>query len=223
VATRKTCPGCRRALPISAYQKSSTAASGLQTRCRECRAAAAVEYRARTKERRDRYNREWYAANSDRVRARYLAQRPERLRAMRERYWSMTPEERAAENRAGYQSDIEKSRAQRRAWYANNVEARAAYMRSYFEANRSRFGSYRDARTQRIREQFVEEVDALVLLERHDGVCGICGHDVDPLDFHIDHVVPLSRGGEHSYTNTQPAHPLCNKRKGARLPEEVAA
>lgn len=60
---------------------------------------------------------------------------------------------------------------------------------------------------------YVEHVESLVVLERDDGVCGICGGDVDPLDFHVDHIVPISRGGAHAYFNVQPAHPLCNTRK----------
>jgi 5-methylcytosine-specific restriction endonuclease McrA len=32
---------------------------------------------------------------------------------------------------------------------------------------------------------------------------------------HIDHVIPLARGGEHSYANAQAAHGPCNMRKGA--------
>ena len=36
--------------------------------------------------------------------------------------------------------------------------------------------------------------------------------------WHVDHVYPLSRGGEHSYRNTQPAHPECNIAKGDKMP-----
>lgn len=64
---------------------------------------------------------------------------------------------------------------------------------------------------------FVERVDPLVVLERADGVCGICFDDVDPLRFDVDHIYPLSLGGDHSYVNTQPAHPSCNGRKRARV------
>ena len=64
---------------------------------------------------------------------------------------------------------------------------------------------------------FVESVDPLVVLELADGVCGICGEDVDPLDYHVDHVVPLALGGDHSYANTAPTHPRCNAQKGARM------
>lgn len=80
----------------------------------------------------------------------------------------------------------------------------------------------RQRRTRR-REGWVESVHPLVVLERDDGVCGICGRDVDPFRFHVDHIVPLSRGGEHSYANCQVAHPSCNRSKFTKLPDEVAA
>lgn len=35
----------------------------------------------------------------------------------------------------------------------------------------------------------------------------------------MNYIVPLSKGGKHSYDNTQPAHPKCNIQKGAK--EEV--
>jgi 5-methylcytosine-specific restriction endonuclease McrA len=69
------------------------------------------------------------------------------------------------------------------------------------------------ARRARLRGQFVEHVHPLVVLERDDGACGICGGDVDPLNFDVDHIVAIARGGEHSYANVQVAHRLCNQRK----------
>jgi 5-methylcytosine-specific restriction endonuclease McrA len=65
----------------------------------------------------------------------------------------------------------------------------------------------------------VEHVDPLVVLERYDGACGICGEDVDPFDHEMDHIVPISRGGPHTYANVQPAHRGCNRRKSASVPE----
>jgi 5-methylcytosine-specific restriction endonuclease McrA len=69
----------------------------------------------------------------------------------------------------------------------------------------------------RKRGAHVEHVEPFVVLERDDGLCGICGLDVDPQHFDIDHIIPLARGGEHSYRNVQVAHRRCNQRKGARL------
>lgn len=68
---------------------------------------------------------------------------------------------------------------------------------------------------------FVENVDVRVVYERDGGICGICLEFVEMEDFHLDHVIPLARGGEHSYANTQTSHGLCNIRKGDRLMEEL--
>lgn len=72
------------------------------------------------------------------------------------------------------------------------------------------------ARRARVRGAFVERVYRSVVWRRDEGVCGICGKPADPLDFHVDHVVPLALGGAHSYANVQVAHPFCNRSKGAR-------
>lgn len=70
------------------------------------------------------------------------------------------------------------------------------------------------ARRARKRNQFVEPVDPQIVWERDEGVCGLCGKPADYADWHMDHVVPLARGGEHSYANTQVSHPACNLEKG---------
>lgn len=68
---------------------------------------------------------------------------------------------------------------------------------------------------------FVEDVDRSVVWQRDQGVCGICGLPADPDNWHLDHVIPLSRGGEHSYANTRVSHPPCNIRKRDRLDAEM--
>ena len=64
----------------------------------------------------------------------------------------------------------------------------------------------------------VEDVDFKMILEKHGMVCHICGLTVDTFsDVHFDHVIPLSRGGEHTESNILPAHSKCNLRKGKKL------
>lgn len=33
---------------------------------------------------------------------------------------------------------------------------------------------------------------------------------------HIDHVIPLVKGGSHTLENVRPSHAICNLKKGAR-------
>lgn len=55
------------------------------------------------------------------------------------------------------------------------------------------------------------------VIERDGYVCGLCGGDVEQDDVHIDHIVPVSLGGQNELSNLQVAHSLCNIRKGNRV------
>lgn len=66
-----------------------------------------------------------------------------------------------------------------------------------------------------------EPISRAVVYERDGWTCGICRKSVDPtlrgphpLSASLDHVKPLSRGGDHLYSNVQCAHFLCNSQKG---------
>lgn len=75
---------------------------------------------------------------------------------------------------------------------------------------------YASAYRARKRDQFVEHVDPVVVFERDAGICGICSVPIVGR-FDVDHIVPLVKGGEHSYANVQVAHPSCNYSKKDRV------
>ena len=67
------------------------------------------------------------------------------------------------------------------------------------------------------------------LIQRDDGICALCGSVVNRDDYimdgdtyivnsgypSIDHIVPVSKGGTHTWDNVQLAHMICNSKKGA--------
>ena len=93
----------------------------------------------------------------------------------------------------------------------------------YYARNRDRLaaqGRIKAAeRRARLRGLPTERIDPLVVLELDDGLCGICGEDVDPNRFQVDHVIPIALGGPHLYSNVQVAHATCNQKKGASWPD----
>lgn len=56
------------------------------------------------------------------------------------------------------------------------------------------------------------------LLKRQGHLCGICSawlFEGDP--WHVDHIIPVARGGRHREDNLQVTHAKCNLAKGAKL------
>lgn len=78
--------------------------------------------------------------------------------------------------------------------------------------------------------EYDKDVSLKKLIKRDSGICQLCGRPVDTSSFigngcgllypTIDHIVPLSKGGSHTWGNVQLAHMKCNSIKGDRV--EVA-
>ena len=171
-------------------------------------------YRAANRDRRAEYSRQWYAANRERAREtgrQWREANPERIKENGRR-WREANRERHNEKSRRYAAANPERVVESQRRSRDSLEGREARRRH--EARR---------RARKLRATYIEHVDPLVVLELYDGVCGICGEDVDPFDYHVDHIVPLSKGGFHSLTNSQPAHPSCNLRKGSKSAPEVPA
>jgi 5-methylcytosine-specific restriction endonuclease McrA len=100
--------------------------------------------------------------------------------------------------------------------------ARVGYTNTKREADARR----RAAKLNAITERF----DRREVFDRDRWCCGICGLKVDdkltfphPRSATIDHVIPLSHGGDHTRANTRPAHLYCNVSRSNRGgPEQLA-
>lgn len=65
---------------------------------------------------------------------------------------------------------------------------------------------------------FIEDINRNDIYLRDKGICSLCGKKIKLSDtWHIDHTVPLSKGGEHSYRNVGISHKECNIKKKARV------
>lgn len=127
----------------------------------------------------------------------------------------------SAKHRAYNVANREKRTARARIYRAANPAPAKAANRRYWSSPQglAKARLHASARRARLRDQFVEHVDAFAVYERDEGICGICGDPVPRDEFHVDHVIPLVRGGEHSYSNVQVAHPSCNSSKKDKMPE----
>lgn len=57
-----------------------------------------------------------------------------------------------------------------------------------------------------------------VIYERDGGICMKCTKGVPNDDFHVDHIIPISKGGdEWDLKNLELSCPKCNLEKGAKI------
>lgn len=125
----------------------------------------------------------------------------------RRREWAIKNRDREQEwNRAKYLADPQSYIDYSIQWRKDNPERYREIRRMSEQTRRGR-----------IHEAFIEKVDPAVVYEMHGGMCGICEDFVPRDDFHVDHIIPLAKGGMHGYVNVQPAHPFCNLSKGAKV------
>ena len=72
----------------------------------------------------------------------------------------------------------------------------------------------------RLREPWDKTVTAesvAARLERQHGLCPYCRKDIRD-DYHMDHVMPLSKGGRSTLANLQLTCSSCNHRKSDKAP-----
>jgi 5-methylcytosine-specific restriction endonuclease McrA len=89
---------------------------------------------------------------------------------------------------------------------------------------RRRFQRIESPVTRALRKQAqVEVVDPQIVFDRDDWICQLCHTDIprdavwpDVMSAAMDHIKPLSKGGDHSYANCQASHLRCNASKGSR-------
>ena len=190
----RACTKCAEIKPTEDFLWLRTA-SGKQYRgswCSDCRA---------------QYHREYEQANAERIRVR------------RREYAQVNKDHRRETNRAYRAANRDRANGWAKAWRERNPEQHRQVIRNWHEANPEKVREYALRHWYRKRANWVEDVDRAVLFARDRGLCGVCGLPVDPLRWQLDHIRPVSRGGEHSYANAQVSHPLCNTIKNDRLTE----
>lgn len=193
----KLCRGCGQEKEADQFPVNKSSPDGLHSRCKACRADKA-------KARRDRP--EFKAAEAKRLAEHYQANRPEILDARKRRYEKNKVRE-LLRNKAWSDANREYHRALNRQWSKRNPVAARALV-----ARRRALEAGADGRYTK------KDVDALMVDQ--GGLCNACHCSLEASGYHVDHVMPISKGGANDIGNLQLLCPTCNRSKGAKLPDD---
>lgn len=122
-----------------------------------------------------------------------------------------------------YYRNREREAGYNRSWRESHPAERSAATKRWVERNPEKARQlWAKNKARRRGADVAERIDRRYVYERDGGRCHICGRAVPRDDFHIDHLIPLARGGSHTLDNVALAHPRCNRERAAgRLPAQL--
>lgn len=206
----KTCSRCRESKPLDLFVKNKGRADGRGQYCLMCHNAISAARRASHPEASRAAAIKYHAENAERIHHRKAERRLANVEAARDA------------ERARRRANPQISRDASRRWRAANPEKVRAKAAEWAARNPNLVRELSSRRRARKRgAPLVETIDRAVVWERDAGRCHICGRKADPYNWHLEHLIPLALGGEHSYRNVAVSHPACNARKGVRGPAQL--
>jgi len=195
----KLCAACKQALPISQFFRNSRMADGYRSSCKPCVSAINRASVLRHHEKRKAEKREVYQANKH---------TPE-YQAYVKAYQEATREQKRAYDRAYAKLNTVMINERAKAWTKRNPEKRRAISHNYAHKRRNWTVAG------------ISSADLAEWTAAQKKVCYWCGTKCAKL-FHIDHYVPLSKGGAHEAHNLVIACAPCNLKKNAKDPFDFA-
>ena len=221
---KKQCSKCKKVREASEFGANRTAVDGLQSWCNGCR----KEYRDANAEKILASNKRYVAENRDRVneyQRNYREAHPEKAAtaAVRSQKHYRANRDREKERSARWHAENpQKVKESQRLYYERNQEARRENSRRWRRENPEQVAKQNEERRAREAGASIDsELDYARIYRRDRGICYLCGQKVKKSERHLDHVVPLRRGGKHSEDNLRVTHARCNLIKGSRLVEDI--
>jgi 5-methylcytosine-specific restriction endonuclease McrA len=231
----KQCTGpCQQWLPATTDFFHRHIQNGLHPRCKKCRSTQRREARetrpeVRAKERTN--SRKWQENNPERAKSQKKAYH-DAHKDEAKAYHQAHREKRIEYNKEWHRTNREHTKEYRDAYYQEHVEEMRAYSIAYSKANP--IPNRQNARNRRMLKKQIAvkgsytptQIQEQLKRQKYKCYYGFCGYAKFMKQpngmslFHIEHVVPLSRGGSNDISNIVLACPTCNLKKHDKLPHE---
>lgn len=224
---KKKCSQCKQEKEISDFNKLKKSSDGLKSYCRECQKKYQKLYRINNRDRLNKYNKQYNKLYSTTINK---EKRNEYQREYYQKHKHIINEKRIIKKPLGpykytesvrrwYAANKNKHKMNVIAWRNNNPEKRKKYQREYSQRHPELKKAQRHKRRSRIKmaEGSFMATDIKSLLKRQRGKCVVCKVNISKT-YHIDHIMPLAKGGSNKPSNIQLLCPNCNLHKSAKHP-----
>jgi 5-methylcytosine-specific restriction endonuclease McrA len=193
----KTCSKCQQLLLTTCFNKFSRGKDGLSAWCKECN---------------KKYQKAHQAKNAETYKAKakiYRQDNKAKLKEANRKYYELNKESRLARNAEWRLVNADRKKLSDKNWQKNNPEKRKQIAATWFRNHPDKASLNRQIRRARLKNAKFFEVTSKDIAKIMAGNCIYCGAYSE----HVDHVIPLSRGGQHSVGNLVPSCQKCNLSK----------
>lgn len=195
----KRCCACKEIKDISEFWRNRTSSDGLTSKCKICMKEYMKKYNKENSDKAREYMKKYNKANANKLkeyRKKYNIANSDKQRKYMKEY-----------NKKYYEQNSDKIKESVHKWNADNLDKIREYHRKAEHIRRARIASVEGDRT----------ITFELVYKRNNGICQICSHECTKEDGSIDHIVPISREGTHTWDNVQLAHLRCNIIKGTKI------
>lgn len=229
----KTCPKCKSDKDFDCFGKSSSRKDGLRCYCKECESAY---YKDRYTKYPEKYGNssKTYLLTQKGKETRAAYQQTEKYKTTRAEYLSSDRAKELSRIRSErYKAKNEGvANARSKTWYEENKDRRREYDIKNANKIYARNSAYRKTpkgslvskihgQNRRSRKRNAggsythNDINNLLIMQKYK--CPVCRTSIKE-KYHIDHIVPLSKGGSNWKENIQLLCPTCNLTKQAKDP-----
>lgn len=191
-------------------------------RCKTCAKASTLKWRAENAAHVKETKKAWRAANAEKIKewaASYAEKNKDVLRQRVYSYRAKNPSAARAINAKWAAKNSEYLRVKNANWYSLNREKVAAKASNYRKMNPDKVRLFRHNRKARINSSGGVLSKGLLnrLFKLQKGICPCCRKPLGK-NYHMDHIIPLAKGGTNTDDNIQLLRQKCNAQKAARHP-----
>lgn len=230
----RICTKCKLPKPatLEHFRAEKRTIIGLQATCRDCDRERRREARRLDPD----ADRRYYEANKHWL----LPQMLERLKRIRAENGEEAQRMRDAKN-AWRAKNVEKAREYQNNYFQRNRDKELKRLASYYEANpdkrqeanarreewrkanREKARSYVRNRRARIKQSEGQHsaADIAKILEGQKRCCWWCSKKLSGKKYHVDHRIPIARGGSNGPENLVISCAPCNQKKNSKMPWEM--
>lgn len=221
----KKCSQCGGEFPATKEYFQWRSRSGVRNPCRICDRKNQHKHRQENIEAVRQYDRERYYRDLEHNRAirrlSYYRFRAQRIAKSSARYHEMKGQ--ITEQRKEYYERTKQATLDKNCEYRRRNRERIAAKRKEYASGKGREVIRAIHRNRKARKRNAPgshtAADVQRIYDAQKGYCYYCGVEVGDL-YHVDHVIPLVRGGSNAPDNLVIACPVCNLSKHNKLPHE---